>query len=422
MNITICVIGTRGDVQPTVALGKGLTQAGHDVRLFTHEMFGDLARAHGVDFVPLPGDPRQVLMSSAAVELGNSPIRLTRWLRQNFRPVLRDLFRLTLEVVRGSDLVVSSSVSIAAFHVAERLGIPAVSTQLQPTTVTGAFPGAFVPPPPAWLPLKSLYNALGTKLANQTIFQMLRPLTNECRKDLLGLPPVSARYWWNVDAPDNDVPMIYAYSPAVVPRPSDWGPAKQVSGYWFLDAATAYAPSPALVSFLDRDPPPVYVGLGSIVDHERAEMTRVVTEAMSRTGQRAILHRGWSELGDRAMAESILVVDDVPHEWLFPRCTALVHHGGAGTTASGLRAGLPAVVVPFFGDQFFWAWRVHELGAGPHWIPRKRLTAQRLAAAVHQAVHDAGMRAAARAISARIRSEDGVGRGVSLIEEFARTA
>jgi sterol 3beta-glucosyltransferase len=421
MKITICVVGTRGDVQPTVALGKGLKQAGHEVRLLTHAMYEDLVGAHGLDFVLLPGDPRQGF-TTAAVELGHNPLRLTRWLRENFRPLLREGFRQTLEAVEGSDLVVAATASIPAFHVAERLGIPAISTQLQPTTLTREFPGAVVPPPPDWLPFKGTYNVWATKLGNQMVFQMLRPLTNECRKDILGLPPLGFRYWWNLDSPENDVPMIYAFSPSVLPRPSDWGPAKTVSGYWFLDEATDYEPAAELAAFLDRGPPPVYVGLGSIIDRERDQMTRIVIEAMDTAGQRAILQSGWADLGSRQMPDSILLVDDVPHDWLFPRCAAAVHHGGAGTTAVGLRAGLPTVVVPFFFDQGLWAWRVRELGAGPHWIPRKRLTADRLAAAVGRAVHDEAMRVKAQAIGERIRSEDGVGMAVSMIEGFAHMA
>lgn len=419
MKITICVIGSRGDVQPTIALGKGLSQAGHDVRLFTHEMFQDLARTHGVDFVPLPGDPRQGMITTAVVELGNNPIRLARWLRQNFRPILRELFRRTLDAVAGSDLVVSASASVAAFHIAEKLGIPAVSAQLQPTTVTRAFPGAFAPPPPEWLPFKSLYNVAVTKAGNQTIFQMLRPLTNECREEILGLPPLSARSWWGVDSRKDVVPMIYGYSPAVLPRPSDWGPYKQVSGYWFLDAADTFEPREELQAFLDRGPPPVYVGLGSIIDHEREETTRIVIDAMGRTGLRAVLHAGWSHLGSRDVPDSVFMVDDVPHDWLFPRMAAVVHHGGAGTTAAGLRAGRPTVVVPFFADQFFWAWRVDALGVATRALPRKRLTAERLAKAVERAAHEAGIRENARRLGERIAREDGVGRAVSLIEQFA---
>jgi sterol 3beta-glucosyltransferase len=155
MRVTMCTFGSLGDVQPTIALAKGLKEAGHEVRLFTHETFADLARAHNVSFLPLPGDPREALITTAAVGIGKNPLRMARWLRQNFRPVLHDLFRTTLDAVAGSDLVVSASLSFTAFHFAEKLGIPAISTQCQPSTVTRAFAGALLPPAPDWLPSRA---------------------------------------------------------------------------------------------------------------------------------------------------------------------------------------------------------------------------------------------------------------------------
>jgi sterol 3beta-glucosyltransferase len=224
-----------------------------------------------------------------------------------------------------------------------------------------------------------------------------------------------------VDSPHNDIPMIYAYSPSVLPRPDDWGPFKQVSGYWFLDGSAAFDPPDELARFLEAGPPPVYVSFGSMIDHERDEVTRLVIEAVESAGQRAILHTGWSELGSDTLPESVIVVDEVPHDWLFPQLAAVVHHGGAGTTAAGLRAGLPTVIVAFFGDQFFWGWRVHELGVGPHWITRRKLKVDNLAEAIGMAVRDEGMRRRAAALGVRIRAEEGVTNAVSMIEKYAAT-
>jgi len=155
-----------------------------------------------------------------------------------------------------------------------------------------------------------------------------------------------------------------------------------------------------------------------MVDHERGETTRLIVEALKWTRQRAILLGGWSDLGSGELPDFILRVDSVPHDWLFPHMAAVVHHGGAGTTAAGLRAGVPAVIVPFTVDQPFWAWRVHELGVGPNWILRKKLTAQKLAAAIDQAVHDPAMAQRAKELGERIRAEDGPGVAVQLVEQF----
>jgi UDP:flavonoid glycosyltransferase YjiC (YdhE family) len=420
MRITLSVIGSRGDVQPMVALGKGLKAAGHEVRLFTHDMFEDLVRDHDIELVPLEGDPRQALLTQAIVEIGNNPIRISRWIEENFRPVLPDIFRLTLEAAGGSDLIVNSALSMAGWHVAEHLRIPSMGAYLQPISPTRAFHSMAAPPPPSWLPFKKAYNYWSTKLSNQFFFRLTRESVNECRERVLGLHPLSSRYYWKVDTPTYMSPFIYGYSPSVLPRPADWAKQWQITGYWFLEGATDYEPPQGLRDFLESGPVPIYIGFGSMIDHERDEMTRLIVEALDKAGKRAVLHTGWTELGSSELPDSILCVDDVPHDWLFPRVSAVVHHGGAGTTAAGLRAGVPTVIVAFFGDQFFWGWRVHELGVGPKWIPRKRLTAEGLANAIERAIEDEQIRRRVAAVGRQIRSEDGVGAAVQMIERFVQ--
>jgi sterol 3beta-glucosyltransferase len=419
MRATINAFGTRGDVQPYVALGKGLKAAGHDVRITTHRIFEGFVREHGLDFSPTEGDPKEILLQQAIADLGINPIRINRWLAENFRPVMDSVFRATLEGAQGADVLLNSALSFAGWHVAEKLDIPAIAAYLQPMTPTRAFHGMSSPLPPAWLPFRGAYNLLSTKFANQSFFAMSRPLTNACRVEVLGLPPLNASYYWGIDRASAPVPILYGYSPSVIPRPPDWGDFQHITGYWFLEDAQSYEPPVELRTFLDSGPPPVYVGFGSMVDHERQETTRIIVEALKLTGQRAILLGGWSDLGSAELPDSILRVDSVPHDWLFPRMAAVVHHGGAGTTAAGLRAGVPAVIVPFTVDQPFWAWRVHELGVGPKWILRKGLTAEKLAAAIDQAVHDQAMVQRAEELGRTIRSEDGPGTAVRLVEQLA---
>jgi sterol 3beta-glucosyltransferase len=418
MRVTINAFGSRGDVQPYIALGKGLEATGQDVRITTHRIFADLVRAHGLDFSPMEGDPREVLLGQAIANLGNNPIRINRWIVKNFRPVMDRVFRATLEGAQGADVLLNSVLSFAGWHVAEKLGIPAIAAYLQPMTPTCAFHGISSPLPLAWLPFRGLYNLLSTKLANQLFFTMIRPLTNACRKEILDLPPLSAAYYWGIDAASAPIPILYGYSPSVIPKPPDWEDFQQVTGYWFLDDAQSYTPPRKLTAFLESGPPPVYVGFGSMVDHEREEMTRLIVDAVGMAGQHAILLGGWSDLGSVELPDSIMRVDFVPHDWLFPRVAAVVHHGGAGTTAVGLRAGVPAVIVPFTVDQPFWGWRVYELGVGPKWILRNKLTAEKLAAAIDQAVHDQAMARRAKELGRMIRAEDGLGMAVQLVEQF----
>jgi sterol 3beta-glucosyltransferase len=421
MRIAINAFGTRGDVQPYIALGKGLKSAGHDVRITTHRSFEGFVREHGLDFSPMEGDPKEILLTQAVADLGINPIRINRWLAENFKPAMDHVFRATLEGAQGADLLLNSPLSFAGWHVAEKLGIAAMAAYLQPVTPTRAFHGMSSPLPPAWLPFRGLYNLLSAKLANQSFFAMTRSLTNACRAEVLGLPPLKAAYYWGIDRASTPIPILYGYSPSVIPKPPDWGDCQQITGYWFLDDAQGYEPPVELTAFLDAGPPPVYVGFGSMVDHEREEMIRLIIEALARSGQRAILLGGWSELGSLELPDFILRVDSVPHDWLFPRVAAVVHHGGAGTTAAGLRAGVPAVIVPFTVDQPFWGWRVHALGVAPQCILRRKLTAEKLAVAIDQAVHDYTMARRAKELGRKIRSEDGIGTAVRLVEQFTDT-
>jgi sterol 3beta-glucosyltransferase len=419
MRITINALGTRGDVQPYIALGLGLNGAGHEVRLVTHTIFRELVTQHGLTLHPLDLDPREVLLNESLSQLGNNPVRVNQWIEHRFAPVLGSIFESTLQAARDAELMVNSGLSIAGWHVAEKLAIPAVAAYLWPATPTRHMPGATGQIPPAWIPFKGTFNYLSTKLSNQLFFRLLSPLVNRCREQVLGLRPLTLKDYWSLDSPDSPAPLVYGFSSAVVPRPPDWGPSQQIAGYWFLDAGENYVPDPALAQFLQAGEPPVCVGFGSMVEQDRRAIPQLVVRALKAAGQRGILLSGWSEFGTGLIADSVFATDAIPHDWLFPRVRAVVHHGGAGTTAAALRAGLPSVVVPSFADQFFWGWRVHALGAGAAPIPRGNLSERRLAEAIGQVVHDASVRRQASLLGQRIREEDGVARATALLDTFA---
>jgi UDP:flavonoid glycosyltransferase YjiC (YdhE family) len=209
--------------------------------------------------------------------------------------------------------------------------------------------------------------------------------------------------------------MVSAYSPAVIPHPSDWPDTVHITSYLFLDAHAGWQPPPALEAFLRAGNPPVYVGFGSMAGQHPEQLAAVVLKALAKSGQRGLLLTGWGGLAAAAVPENVFVLDSAPHSWLFPRMAAVVHHGGAGTTAEGLRAGVPAVILPFAFDQPFWAARLQALGVAPAPLSRKRLTADRLASAITKAVADSGMKQRARAMGAVIRAEDGVSNAVRAI-------
>ncbi len=246
----------------------------------------------------------------------------------------------------------------------------------------------------------------------------LGPALNRARRDVLGLPPVPI--YGTIAAFMAPRLCLDGYSPHVVPPPPDWGDRHHVTGYWFLDPDPEWKPPPGLVDFLAAGPPPVCVGFGSMHNRDAARVTELVVRALERSGQRGVLLTGWQGLVPIHRSDRLYSAAAVPHSWLFPQVAGVVHHGGAGSTAAGLRAGVPSLVVPFMGDQPFWGRRVQALGVGPKPIPRRRLSAERLAEGIRLMVADEAMRRRAADLGARIREEDGVGRAVDLLEQHFR--
>ena len=214
------------------------------------------------------------------------------------------------------------------------------------------------------------------------------------------------------------MPIVYGFSPNLLPRPEDWGEWLQVSGHWFSEVPPTWQPPQELQKFLEAGKPPLYVGFGSMVDEQIKRATPMLLSALQQTGQRAILSGGWGGLGAGDLPETILRIGSVPHEWLFPHVSAVVHHGGAGTTATGLRHGKPSVIVPFFADQPFWGRRVYQLGVGPKPVAFTRLTTGKLTQAIDKAVNDPGMRIKAENLGQKLQAEDGVGKAVGFIKHF----
>jgi sterol 3beta-glucosyltransferase len=214
------------------------------------------------------------------------------------------------------------------------------------------------------------------------------------------------------------MPTLFGYSPVVVPKPVDWPAWNHVTGYWFLDEPLGWQPPAELLRFLEAGPPPVYIGFGSMIHGEPERLTRLVLEALRLSGQRGVLLTGWGGLSTHELPEYVFGIGAIPHAWLFPRMAAVVHHGGAGTTAAALRAGIPSIITPFVGDQVFWAERVAQLGVGPRVGTYTKLTAEKLAAAIHIATTDRAMQARMAALSEIIREESGVDRAVALIQNY----
>jgi sterol 3beta-glucosyltransferase len=422
VRITIPTTGSRGDVQPYVALGAGLQRAGHRVRLATHADFEGMARGHGLDFFPVEASGRALQGSETGdrmLRTGDNPFLFLREFARLRQPLLRSLLANCWEASAGADLVLLTPTALGVGQsVAEKRGLPTCWTSLQPTTPSRYLPNFLFPEWPAWLPGAGPYNLLTHWVAGEVLWQFIRPALNAARREVLDLPPLPLL--GPVGAMFAPTLRLYGYSPHLVPKPPDWGDNHHVTGFWFLDAAPGWAPPPGLDDFLAAGPPPVYVGFGSMHNRDAAAVTALVLEALGRAGQRGVLHTGWGGLREAPRSDRVFPIGPLPHDWLFPRVAAAVHHGGAGTTAAALRAGVPSVMVPFMADQPFWARAVFARGAAPAPLPRKRLAAARLAEAIRAAVTDPAIRRNAAELGTKVRAEDGGARAVEAFERYAR--
>jgi sterol 3beta-glucosyltransferase len=414
MNIRLLAIGSQGDVQPFGALGLGLQRAGFDVSVATTINFKTFVESRGLACITSDMDIQAAVRREKQGEPSGQTGRRRKAKWEVFQMLLDETLRLSQD---AGLLIYSPAASLTAPHVAEKLGIPAISAPLQPyMDPTRDFPAVAMPA----LNLGGWYNLFSYTMFEQFVWLALRGRINRWRRDVLGLPPYKEGPFTTLRR--QHATTLYAFSPTVLPKPAEWGENVHVTGYWFLPHAEDWQPPAELVDFLAAGPAPVYVGFGSMASRNPQETARIVLNAIRQTGVRAVIASGWGGLSASDVPPSVHLIKNAPHDWLFPRMAAVVHHGGAGTTAAGLRAGVPSVIVPFGGDQPFWGRRVHAIGAGLAPIPHKRLTAERLAEALRVAVSDETMCRRAAELGAKIRAEDGVDCAVRIIEQVAQKA
>jgi sterol 3beta-glucosyltransferase len=414
MRLTIATAGSRGDVQPYVALGQGLRAAGHEVTLAADASFEAFVREHRLAFAPLHRDPREPL--GAEIErMGRNPLAMLRWLKDHYTPD-RQYFVDLLAACEDSEAVLVAALAFPALHVAEALRIPWLAALLQPWTPSREVSWSLPVDLPRWLPkpVRGEVNWWSGRMASLLYLNAMRAAVDDGRQEVLGLPPAPLGH--HAVFGQSDMPAVYGFSRHVVPVPNTWGSQHAVTGFWYL-SQNGWRPPPKLLAFLDEGPPPVAIGFGSMIDAEAEKATGMVLDALARTGQRGLLLGGWAQLGAAALPDTVFQLDEAPHGWLFPQVSAVVHHGGAGATAAALLAGVPAVTVPFFADQPFWGSRVHALGAGAKPIPRRQLTAGRLAQRLRHVLQPQVATRAAN-VGALLREEDGVATAVAAIEKL----
>ncbi|OVA20840.1 UDP-glucuronosyl/UDP-glucosyltransferase [Macleaya cordata] len=407
LQIVMLIVGTRGDVQPFIAIGKRLQDYGHRVRLATHANFKEFVLTAGLEFYPLGGDPKvlaeYMVKNKGFLPSGPSEIPIQR-------KQLKEIIFSLLSACKDPDLdsgipfkaeaIIANPPAYGHAHVAEALKVPLHIFFTMPWTPTSQFPH----------PLSRVKQQAGYRVSYQIVDSMIwlgiRDMINDFRKKKLKLRPVT--YLSGAQGSGADVPHGYIWSPNLVPKPKDWGPKVDVVGFCFLDLASNYVPPKPLVDWLEAGKKPVYIGFGSLPVQEPEKMTQIIVEALEITGQRGIINKGWGGLGNLAEPkESIYLLDNCPHDWLFLQCTAVVHHGGAGTTAAGLKAACPTTIVPFFGDQPFWGEQVHARGVGPPPIPIDQFSLQKLVDAI-KFMLDPKVKECAIELAKAMESEDGV--------------
>ena len=447
MNIVIQIVGSRGDVQPFVALGQVLkAKYKHRVRIATHPTFKDFVTENGLEFFSIGADPAELMafmVKNPGLMPGMDSLKSgdVGKRRKGIHEIITGCWRSCIEAGDGmgvpitdnnmdmrsfdsglsmrmdptlkpfvADAIIANPPSFAHVHLAEKLGIPLHLMFTMPWSPTQSFPH----------PLAniissntdpSVTNFVTYALVDMLTWQGLGDVINKFRERSLGLEPVSIM-WAPGMVSRLRIPWTYCWSPALIPKPADWGSYIDISGFFFLNLSTNYTPPQDLDNFLAAGPPPVYIGFGSIVVDDPNSMTKMIFDAVQKTGQRAIVSKGWGGLGadQLGIPEGVFMIGNCPHDWLFQHVSAVVHHGGAGTTAAGILAGRPTVVVPFFGDQPFWGSMTARAGAGPMPIAYKNLDADKLAHSILEALKPESLERA-KELSMKIKAEKGTEAG-----------
>ena len=413
MKVLVLAHGTRGDVQPFVALALALRQAGHQPLLAAPAESAPLVASHGLPFAPVHDGPNTLVDDPEILEAIETNYRGLRGKRVALRvmrkskPLMAQVFADMVTAARdGADVVVHPP-GIPGHRIAEALGVPAAPAALQPGWVpTSTFRTPMLPVPlpralnrASYLPIRLMLRMFGA--VADTALDLPR---RRGRHDILRRPD------------GGPATVLQAFSSELLPPQTDYPRWVHNTGFWFLPAPPDWAPPERLTDFLHAGEPPVYIGFGSMAGNDPARVGTIVAEAVALAGVRAVVVSGWGGIRLDRLSEQVLVLDQAPHDWLFPRMAAVVHHGGGGTTAAALAAGRPQVICPFVADQPFWAARAHAVGVAPPPQPQRRLTAPGLAEAIRQAVTDRGMATRAEQLGTRIRAEHGVQAAVRILE------
>jgi len=412
-------IGSRGDVQPFIALGQGLMRAGHEVKLASNSTFAGMITGAGLGFALISGNPQQLIEDNREALTKRSVFggfNFAMTLLRLVEPLLEQINEEAISACADAEaLIYSPTMMVPGLAISDQRRIPGTLAQLAPTfTPTREITPIFLPELPLPNLLRGWYNQLGYGITKQFGRLIWSRFGNPLRREL-GLKPLSLGAIYRRQQRGR-IQTLCGWSRHVVPKPADWPAAHQVTGYWFVNPALVEPPTPGLVEFLQAGPKPIYCGFGSMVGGNSLQLSQTILAAVERTGCRAVLATGWGGLVADEVPDNVFVIERVAHDWLFPQTAAVVHHGGAGTTAAGIKAGVPGIIIPFLAaDQQFWGNRLAKLGVG---VPPRRyqdVTVDWLAEAL-TAVQAAEVQQRASALGEQVQAEGGVEQAVAVFE------
>ncbi|MBQ8536864.1 MAG: glycosyltransferase family 1 protein [Clostridia bacterium] len=410
MRLTMIAIGSTGDVRPYVLLGKELNSRGHDVKITAFAPFREMVEKEGLRFHPISGDVTRMMAS--VMKPGVTGFTYL----QHFESAMKDVAPLLLRDLQAScedaEGIICTFFGSTAYSIAEKNHIPCIQTQFFPMDYNASAPIASAP----GLRLGKTWNKTTYQVGYLLISTLeKRYLTGWRKEQGMRVRKIRPRPDYTING--HTIPVLYALSPLLFPRPVHWNEHIHMTGFWTNRQREAFEPSQELMEFLQKGSAPVYIGFGSMVSGDMGETLQMVLDAVDQAGIRAILAKGWGG-ADRQIKvpKQAYIADYIPHDWLFQHVSAVVHHGGAGTTAAGLMAGKPTLVIPFGGDQPFWGSRVRALGCGPKPIRRDSLTVEKLTKALIDLTSTPAYQVAAQELGARLSHEDGVVNAANIIE------
>jgi len=408
MKITIVALGSSGDAYPPLALGIGLKKAGCRVCLAANPAFEADARKRGIDFFPIQTMLRQSLTNTPNSIKPDKPLNPFRFFilkKKHIVPILERIVTDIRHACQDADLILYNMLSLPAHHFAKQTGVKAFPICLQPLGRTNGFPSPVIS---SNIHVPKILNAASHRVVEKCMALFLN------NSDQLKGKASFHNFFQEVYS--KNIPVLHGFSSCVLPKPSDWSDSMHITGYWFLPPSRDWSPPKGLQTFLRQGPAPVCVGFGSMNDPDINTIIKKVVQGILQAGHRVILLTGWSEESVNEQAgPDLYEAKSIPHSWLFPRVSAVVHHGGAGTTGAALRAGIPSVIIPFFFDQGFWADRLEKLKAGPPRLSQKALTPQTMASCINKALDDKTIHERLDQLSVELIQENGVEKAVNIL-------